>query len=716
MTIALIDQAVHELGAACGAKAACLAALTNRGVEVLGCWLESVSLPHTVMLEQFQDLDASWRSADQPRWLHAAEGELPSEFPFERAWSYPIKLPQVLQFYRGSPDEPILTAGVLFLFDPLRIPSNDTADPCGYHLQIIQALLDRYILEERLQINLLRGRLLGYAAVAVNSAGTYQQALDAIVGFVSEDGISACAILLYEYGQELADSERTTNHIEKLRVAGTWDRERGSGVATKLGFVAQRYTPFIERLHNEHLIQVRHIQEHLGELDLFAASFLRGAHIESAMVIPLRSGSEYLGLITYGSREDVRFTQRQLSTFQLMAEMLSLKIAMLNVEQQRLRELQGRSALLDGVTDGVMYVLPTREPGGSVRVANERFLEMFSIPVEMPFQLSLSEIIDQMFVSEEVRDALRAEWLERPVNDPSLWRGEFSLVYHGGQRGDVSWYSAPVYERGHLGGIILGRVYIFTDVTAERAAERLRASFLARASHELRTPLQSIQGFAEMILEDDRTAINATTRDYATTILSGAQRLRRMVNDMIDITRVEAGELKLNRQELYLADVVFDVAAELEVQYRERHQRLVFELDDHMPPIRADYDRLVQVLINLIANAIKYSPPNTVISLHTHQVVSSEALDAIISGAPAGIRFPCALVIIRDQGAGLTENEVEAVFMPFHRTESSKRQRIEGAGLGLVVTRSIVEAHGGHVWAVPASIAGCGCFAFTLPL
>lgn len=721
MTRPLFERPLRDLSEVCGAAGACLVVPAAQGNTVLATWTKRGPAADEAIRQHCQHLSADWLTADEPRWLSAGDGELSTALGFARAWADPIKVPQVLQYYRGSPDDPILTAGVLMLFDPqdLPVPDGETYPAWTefrYQRDLIEALLDRHILEERLEINLGRGQDLGRAAEAVNQAGTYQQALDAIVDFVAADGITACAILLYEYRQDLSDDSHTIDSIEKLRVAGTWDYERGSGIATKLGFTAARYGPLLERLEQDRQIVIRNVPLYLENIDPFAASFLRGAHIRTAMVLSLRSREGLLGLIGFGMREDHRFTRRQLSTFQLMAELISLKITMLNVEQQRLRELQGRSALLDGVTDGVMYVLPTRDPGGSVRVVNERFIQMFSLLIEAPFKLSLGEIIDHMHIPDEVRSQLRTEWLERRVSDPSLWRGEFSLVFPSGVPGEIAWYSAPVYERGHLGGNILGRVYIFTDVTADRAAQRLRASFLARASHELRTPLQSIQGFAEMILEDDQAATNNTTREYASTILSGAQRLRRMVNDMIDITRVEAGELKLHRQDIYLADVIFDVAVELEVQYRARHQRLVFDLDDHMPPIHADHDRVVQVLINLIANAIKYSPPDTVISVQSAQVRDAAALEALIDHAPAGVRFPSALVIIRDQGGGLNEREVEEVFMPFYRTEASKRQRIEGAGLGLVVTRSIIEAHGGKVWAVPAAQAGGGCFAFTLPL
>jgi two-component system phosphate regulon sensor histidine kinase PhoR len=314
-----------------------------------------------------------------------------------------------------------------------------------------------------------------------------------------------------------------------------------------------------------------------------------------------------------------------------------------------------------------------------------------------------------MQLPEGVRHELRASWLSTPVRDPAVRRGEFRLVTSEGQPLDVEWYSAPVYQES----TVLGRIYTFHDVSPERSAQRLRAAFLSRISHELRTPLTSIRGFAEFILEATGDKLPDLAREYTEIILNSAKHLNTVFTDMIEITRADAGELKLHKIEAHLPDIIIDVVARLELQYKARRQQVIMELDDDLPLASVDVDRLAQVLTNLIANAIKYSPEASKIRITTQMIASPDALP---DSAPLDVVIPAILVTVKDEGKGLTAEEAEKVFMPFFRTEDAKAQRIEGVGLGLAVTRSIVEVHRGKIWAIPSNsrVKG-GCFMFTIP-
>jgi signal transduction histidine kinase len=182
---------------------------------------------------------------------------------------------------------------------------------------------------------------------------------------------------------------------------------------------------------------------------------------------------------------------------------------------------------------------------------------------------------------------------------------------------------------------------------------------------------------------------------------------------MIEITRAEAGELKLNREEAHLPDIIIDVIARMELIYKKRNQQVVMELDDDLPPVSVDADRMIQVLTNLLTNAIKYSPENGTIRISTHYVTRPRQLP---SSAPEDVVLPAILVTVADEGNGLSREDAEKVFMPFYRTEEVRLKKVEGVGLGLAVTRSMVEMHRGKIWAEPRKRGHTGGqFLFTVP-
>jgi signal transduction histidine kinase len=138
------------------------------------------------------------------------------------------------------------------------------------------------------------------------------------------------------------------------------------------------------------------------------------------------------------------------------------------------------------------------------------------------------------------------------------------------------------------------------------------------------------------------------------------------------------------------------------------------ELDDNLPPVRMDSIRITQVLNNLLTNAIKYAPPDSEIRIRTRLLL---AADDLPGGAPAGIVLPCVLVTVEDDGAGVAQDEVEKVFVPFFRSKEARASKVNGTGLGLTIARSIVERHRGKIWVEGRRRGRRGArFMFTLPL
>ena len=223
------------------------------------------------------------------------------------------------------------------------------------------------------------------------------------------------------------------------------------------------------------------------------------------------------------------------------------------------------------------------------------------------------------------------------------------------------------------------------------ALGRAQAEFVSIVSHEFRTPLTGIQGFSEMIRDDDISIAEA--KDLAADINDDALRLGRMISEMLDLDRMRAGGIALHREPLDLNELVRYVATRLTLGAPDHRLRL--DLDTALPLVDGDRDRLTQVVTNLVSNAVKYSPGGSDVT------VATSVLDGALH------------VTVTDRGLGIAAADLERVFQPYVRVGSSASRDIQGTGLGLPIAREIVRLHGGRMWV--ESVEGEGSrFHFTL--
>lgn len=290
--------------------------------------------------------------------------------------------------------------------------------------------------------------------------------------------------------------------------------------------------------------------------------------------------------------------------------------------------------------------------------------------------------------------------LEETIPEPTLVRvihkameegapvvGE-TIILSSGRHIEVS--CAPINE---VAAGKRGTVVMLNDVTGIHRVEQARSDFVSMVSHELRTPLTSIKAYVDTLQRKDVRFDDETRAGFINIISRETERMTRLINDILDLSRIEAGRLDLKPTYVDLPELIRRVVARMEPQARGR--RVVLDLPPGLPPVLAEPAKLEQVMLNLLGNALKYSP---------------DGGDVDIMVKP--LKEKC-VVSVTDQGIGIPPEHLPYIFDKYHRASTSGD--IRGAGLGLFVTKSIVEAHGGRVWAESSEGTGTTML-FTMPM
>ena len=225
-----------------------------------------------------------------------------------------------------------------------------------------------------------------------------------------------------------------------------------------------------------------------------------------------------------------------------------------------------------------------------------------------------------------------------------------------------------------------------------------KTQILSTVTHELKTPLSSITGYIDrMLLQRDRVGpLNERQERYLETIQRNGRRLKTLIDDLLDVSRIESGSLELNLVELDVRREIEEVVSSLQDQISGKQQHLVLNISTNLPKLKADELRFSQVLTNLLSNACKYSPEGGTTT------ITAEEQDGIIR------------IDVSDTGFGISKDDQSRLFGKFFRADNSLTSEVSGTGLGLFITKSIIEAHGGEIQV--RSDEGEGTtFSFTLP-
>ena len=273
----------------------------------------------------------------------------------------------------------------------------------------------------------------------------------------------------------------------------------------------------------------------------------------------------------------------------------------------------------------------------------------------------------------------------RPIKDMSQ-ASQYIAAGHYNKRLDV-------YTDDELGEL-MQNFNRMAEALAE--TEAMRQQLIADISHELKTPLASIKGYMEGLQD----GVISPTPETFQLVHREADRLQRLVHDLQELSRAEADQLQLDIQTHDAVELVNSVVEWIHPQFEDKGITLTAELPPQPLSVRADFDRIRQVLLNLLGNALQYTPPGGRVTLRVER-----------DDADSMLRFA-----VEDTGIGLTADDRERIFQRFYRVDRSRSRVGGGSGIGLTIARHIVEAHGGRIWAESDGLGHGSTFYFTLPL
>ncbi|GKV66879.1 MULTISPECIES: two-component system histidine kinase PnpS [unclassified Sporosarcina] len=376
--------------------------------------------------------------------------------------------------------------------------------------------------------------------------------------------------------------------------------------------------------------------------------------------------------IVRAHREDGQMNQQLTSAINQIARNLQENSTLRTMEQERLKTLIssiGSSLLMFGRQGAVNLVNRVYEE--TFHKSSEELIGRTYKDIGLPADIERE--IEAIFLTEEKRSFQSEVYL-----DEGLCHLEV--------------YGAPVIgENGNWLGIVI----ILHDITELIRLEQVRKDFVANVSHELKTPVTSIKGFSEMLL-DGVVEDAAIKREFLEIMYKESNRLQLLIEDLLHLSSMERGSFEITRRPVDLMDIIGQSVQIVQTKLQDKDMKIVLEAPESLL-IQADHDRLVQVMVNLLNNAVAYSQGGTVITISIQEVSGSVS------------------IAVTDQGIGIMPSELPRLFERFYRIDRARSRESGGTGLGLAIVKHIIEAHQGTV-TVDSEVGTGTTFILQLPL
>ncbi len=374
-----------------------------------------------------------------------------------------------------------------------------------------------------------------------------------------------------------------------------------------------------------------------------------------------------------------------LTTFANQAAMAIENAVLFERSDTRLEEQTRRlEALIQSMEDGLIL----SDLKDQVVYANRRVGELASLTPEDLAGASVKSVLARILANAQDTQKAQQE-IKNIFEKAGARKVEIDLSLSG----QAASMRLETFDVTDMRDIIIGHGLILQDVTADRELDRMKSSLISTVSHELRTPLAGIKGYVSTLLADDVEWDRSSQREFLSVISNETDRLSSLVNNLLDLSRIEAGSLRLSHQVCELEETIQRAAKQARL---EAGNRLEVQIEPNLPPLFGDPPRLETILRNLIENAAKYGGSDAAIRVEV-------------------VRQKDHLVFrVSDNGPGIPPEESQRIFESFYRVDNSLTRTASGAGLGLAICQGFVRAHGGRIWVEPQESGAC--IAFLIPL
>jgi PAS domain S-box-containing protein len=396
----------------------------------------------------------------------------------------------------------------------------------------------------------------------------------------------------------------------------------------------------------------------------------------SAWAVPVRLGSKVLGVLEFYCRYSLREDREAISTVETVATPLGQMLAR-SQERGRAEELYRRQEiLLDSVADGICGL----DSNGQVSFANPAAALMLGADSAVLTGKTVHELLHGSApINRQCgEDCL----LKRHASLPRATAGEETIFRADGTPFPVEYALTPIPDQGRFSGSVLS----FRDISQRYALDRLKDEFISTVSHELRTPLTSIRGALGLLSSGILGSLSEKAANLLRIALTNSDRLVRLINDILDLERIQSGRAPLAFRTVQLAELIRQAVDGMQPVADAAGVKLIH--DATQVEIGADPDRLLQVLTNLLSNAVKFSSPGSAVSVMLRPGITGVTLSVI------------------DHGRGIPADKLEAVFGRFQQVDASDARQKGGSGLGLAICRTIVLQHSGRIWAERNPVRG----------
>ncbi|MHB1346127.1 MAG: sensor histidine kinase [Candidatus Humimicrobiaceae bacterium] len=370
--------------------------------------------------------------------------------------------------------------------------------------------------------------------------------------------------------------------------------------------------------------------------------------------------------------------------FNIMASKLQA-YDLLNINQL-MKEKQKIEAIVESISDGVIVTGAFNR----ILLINKAAEKIFNISEEEYLKKDFTDAIKNPDLFNHI-DAIRKD------NDNLALKEYLDLTIKN--KKDINYYRVISKPITNIAGESIGVVTLFQDITKFKEVEDLKSDFVASVSHELRTPIASVLMAAELLDDEIPGKTNEKQKEIISIILEDGNRLKNLINDILDLSKFESGKMHLNLKNYAPNEIIDYVLKILEIRIMEEDVKINIEIDKNITGVKADISKITQVFTNLIENSINYKAADK----------------GIIIDLGVKLLNDKALFFIKDNGRGISEEDQKKIFDKFIRLEESENSKNKGSGLGLAISKSIIKNHGGDLW-VESSIGTGSTFYFTLKL